>query len=83
MTFDNKDRLTELDRTIKQIKAVFNAFENEFISYSEKKTALLAVDAGFEDYQSMASVLSDLIHKATEQTAELDSETDKETIRAV
>ena len=83
MTFDNKDRLTELDRTIKQIKAVFNAFENEYVSHSEKKIALLAVDAGFESYQSMASVLSDLICKAAEQSAELDSETDKETIKAV
>ena len=83
MTFDNKDRMTELQATIKQIKAVFNAFENEYVSYSEKKIALLAVDAGFENYQSMASVLSDLIHKATEQAAELDTETDKETIKAV
>ena len=83
MTFDNKDRLTELDKTIKQIKSVFNAFENEYVSHSEKKIALLAVDTGFENYQSMASVLSDLIYKAAEQSAELDSETDKETIRAV
>ena len=83
MTFDNKDRLTELDRTLKQIKAVFNAFENEYVSHSEKKIALLAVDTGFESYQSMASVLSDLICKAAEQSAELDSETDKETIKAV
>jgi len=83
MTFDNKDRLTELQATIKQIKAVFNAFDNEFVSHGEKKIALLAVDSGFENYQSMASVITELIHKATEQAAELDAETDKETIRAV
>lgn len=83
MTFDNKDRLTELDKTIKQIKAVFNAFENEFVSHSEKKIVLLAVDANFENYQSMASVISDLIGTAAEQITELDAETDKETIRAV
>lgn len=78
MTFDNKDRLTELQATLKQIKAVFNAFENEFVSHSEKKTVLLSVDAGFENYQSISAVLTDLIHKANQQAAELDEETDKE-----
>jgi len=78
MTFDNKDRLTELQATLKQIKAVFNSFENEFVSHSEKKIALLAVDTGFENYQSISAVLTDLIHKANQQAAELDEETDKE-----
>ena len=83
MTFENKDRLCELEATLKQIKAVYNAFENEFVSHGEKKRCLLAVDAGFEDYQSMASVIADLIHKADQQATELDSETDKETAKAV
>ena len=82
MTFDNKDRLTELQATIRQIKAVFNAFDNEFVSHGEKKICLLAVDTGFENYQSMASVITDLVCKANQQAAELDEETDKE-IKAV
>ena len=82
MTLDNKDRLTELMTTIKQAQAVFNAFDNEYIQ-QPKKTALLTIDTHFESYQALASVLCDLIHRASEQAAELDGETDKETIKAV
>ena len=83
MTFENKDRLTELQQTLRQIKAVFNAFENEFVSHGEKKICLLAVDTEFENYQSMASVVVDLIHKANQQADDLERETDKEKIRAI
>ena len=78
MTFENKDRLSELETTLKQIKAVYNSFENDFISHP-KEIALLAVETGFENYQHLSSVVSDLIYKANEQISELDAETDIET----
>lgn len=83
MTFENKDRLTELQMTLKQIKAVYYAFENEFVSDSSKKGVLLAVENNFENYQNLSSVITDLICKADRQAAELEKETDRETIKAV
>lgn len=80
MTLDNKDRLAELEITVKKAKAVYNAFYNSFVAPIDKKTALLAVDSQFENYQYLAATLSDLIYSAGEQIAELDKETDKEQI---
>lgn len=77
MKIDNKDKITDIEITLKQIKAIHTAFENEFVSYQNEKQCLSAVLANFENYQYMVSVLSDLIHKAILQTADLDRETEK------
>lgn len=80
MTFDNKDRISELEITVKKAKAVFNAFHNAFVAPIDRKTVLLAIDNQFDNYQYLSATLSDLLYSAEEQIKELDSETDKEQI---
>ena len=80
MTLDNKDRISELEITMKKAKAVFNAFNNMFVVPIDKKTVLLAVDNQFDNYLYLSATLSDLLYSAEEQIKELDSETDKEPI---
>lgn len=80
MTIDNKDRISELEITMKKAKAVYNTFYNSYIAPIDRETALQAIDNQFENYQYLAATLSDLLHLAEGQIAELDRETDNEPI---
>lgn len=73
MTLDNKDRISEINITLKQLKAVMDLFTNEYTS-GTKDSSVLIIDAHFDSFVHAASVISDLICKAVEQSSELEKE---------
>lgn len=77
MTIENKDRISEINITLKQLKAIMDLFTNEYTS-GTKDSSVLNIDAHFESFVHAASVISDLIYKAKEQASELEKESDKE-----
>ena len=82
MTMDNMDRLSELQITLKQTRAIFNNFTENFVNQTEPEV-LVQIQAQFETYAYTASVITDLIYKAIDQAETLDDELQKERIRAV
>ena len=82
MTMDNMDRLSELEITLKQTKAILNGFTEHFVNQTEKEV-LIQIQAQFETYCYTASVITDLICKAIDQAETLDDELQKEKIKAV
>ena len=49
MTMDNMDRLSELEITLKQTKAILNGFTEHFVNQTEKEV-LIQIQAQFETY---------------------------------
>lgn len=77
MSINAMDRLSELEITLKQAKAVLNGFSNDFTG-SDKKTVTLAVETQFENYTYSLSVVSDLLYKAIKQVQEAQEKGDNE-----
>lgn len=73
MSMKTMDRVSELMITIKQAKAVSDAFGDLFTS-GDKKITLLGIETNWENYIHLENVLSDLIHSAVEQVTELEAE---------
>ena len=82
MKLDNMDRLSELEITLKQTRAILNSFTENFVNQTEKDV-LIQIQAQFETYCYTASVITDLVCKAVDQAETLDSELQKEKIKAV
>jgi hypothetical protein len=82
MNMDILDSISELEISQKKAKAVLDGFMQQFTT-AEKKTAMLSIDSHFEQFQYMAHVICDLMHKAIEQTAELERLADAQMKKAV
>lgn len=82
MKLENADRISELNITLKQAKAIMDLFTNEYTA-GTKDSAVLNIDAHFESFTHAASVVSDLIFSAAEQAEALETAAAAENIKAV
>ena len=82
MKLENMDRLSELEITLKQTRAILNSFTDQFVNQTEKDV-LIQIQAQFETYCYTASVITELVGKAIDEAETLDSELQKEKIKAV
>ena len=82
MKLENTDRISELNITLKQAKAIMDLFTNEYTS-GTKDDSVRIIDAHFESFTHAASVISDLIFNAAEQAEALETAAAADNIRVI
>lgn len=76
-TLDIMDRAAELKHKAASLKAVTNAFYNEFIEGTEEKN-VLAVKAFQQDYIYLFRIITDYVADIATETAAFSSDLEKE-----
>lgn len=71
MDMELMDKISDLQITLKQAKAILDGFTNEFTS-GDLKSVMLAVEGHYERYTYTASVITDLMYRAVQQAESLD-----------
>ena len=82
MKLETTDRISELNITLKQAKAIMDLFTNEYTA-GTRDSAVMTIDAHYESFVHAASVISDLIFNAAEQAEALETAAAAENIKAV